>query len=427
MEAKLKRLRNDPVLFAKLFMGFEPFDYQEKILLDPSKRICACMGRQVGKTTTIAVKVVQFAFTRPDTTTLVISPSLRQSMILFSRIEGFIYRSEILRQSVVRRTRTIIQLSNGAQIVALPCSENLLRGYTADLVICDEAAFMPERIISSVLFPMLATTGGLLILLSTPWGKDNLFYRAFMDPKWSIHHVKSNECPLISKEFLEEQRGLMTEEQFQMEYEAEFSEASTTYLPQDLIRSCVVKAEEIGIEFETDIERFKQAGCFAGVDLGKRADYSVISAVEKDGDLLKLVFHKQFDLETPYPQVIGALKRMHELAQFKKIMVDRTGVGEAVLDEISDLPVDGVMFTEQRKANMMGGLKVKMEQGNLAISYDRDLCDQLNEQQYEYKKTGRLHFWHPLGRHDDRLWSLALAVYATRGEESTLPIAVSGP
>ena len=182
MKEELERLVENPVLFAELLLDFKPFSYQEKLLMDKSKRIVACMGRQTGKTTTIATKAIHFAFTHPNTTTLIVSPSLRQSMIMFDRILSFIYRNPLLIKSIVRKTRTIIQLSNGSQIIALPCSEHLLRGYTAHLVICDEAAFMPEEVITEIIFPMLSTTKGSAIFLSTPWGRDHFFYRAFMNP-----------------------------------------------------------------------------------------------------------------------------------------------------------------------------------------------------------------------------------------------------
>lgn len=182
----------------------------------------------------------------------------------------------------------------------------------------------------------------------------------------------------------------MTSEAFEMEYEAEFAESASSYFSQDLIRSCVLKAQEIGLEFTDDVERFDISGCFGGVDLGKKQDYSVISAVERTGDLSKLVFHRQFPLETPYPEIIGAIQRLHQRAPFQKIAIDRTGIGEAIMDELRERPVEGVLFTEQRKADMLGGLRVKMEQGNFALPYDRELCAQLNDQRYEYTKSGKL-------------------------------------
>ena len=151
------QLYEKPVFFAHKFLEFEPFNYQEKLLNDKSQRIIACMGRQTGKTSTIAARAIHYAYTHKKTTTLIISPSLRQSMIMFDKILTLIYNNPFLSSSVKRKTHTIIQLSTQSKIIALPCSENLLRGYTAHLVIADEAAFIPENVITEIIYPMLKT------------------------------------------------------------------------------------------------------------------------------------------------------------------------------------------------------------------------------------------------------------------------------
>ena len=226
------KLRCDPVFFAESVLGFNVFPYQAELLRSQSKRIVACWARQTGKTTTIAVKVIHFAFTNANTTTLIVSRGLRQSMIMFGVIEHLVNSHPVLRRSVLKSTRTLIQLRNGSQIIALPCGPDgaSLRGYTASLVVMDEAAFMPEDVISSVIFPMLATTNGIAIMLSTPWGRDHVFYRSFKNPTYWSQHVKAEECPLISKEFLEEQRRDIGELRYKMEYEAEFIEGEHCFL-----------------------------------------------------------------------------------------------------------------------------------------------------------------------------------------------------
>jgi hypothetical protein len=103
----------------------------------------------------------------------------------------------------------------------------------------DEAAFMPEDVIASVIFPMLATTNGTAIMLSTPWGRNHIFYRSFKNPDYWSQHVRAEDCPLISKEFLEEQRREIGDLRFKMEYEAEFVEEENSFFSQDLIRECV--------------------------------------------------------------------------------------------------------------------------------------------------------------------------------------------
>jgi len=58
-----------------------------------------------------------------------------------------------------------------------------------------------------------------------------------------------------------------------------------------------------------------------------------------------------------------------------------------------------------------------MEQGQFRMPYDRRLCQQMNEQQYEYTKNGKLKFWHPPNSHDDQLMALALSVWAAKQTE----------
>jgi len=407
-----------PVDYADKVLGVKPFPYQAELLLDENKRIVACMGRQTGKTTTIAMKAIYFADTNPNVTVLITSPSLRQSMIMFDRIATFVYSIPRLRNKIVRATRTLIHFENGSRIIALPCSENLLRGYTAQMVICDEASFMPEEVITQVIFPMLSTTDGYAIFLSTPWGKDHFFYRAFVNPAYSVHKVKSEQCPLIKKEFLEEMKANMTHEAYLMEYEAEFVEALNSYFPQDLIRKCVELAQKLGVELYASLEAvFPTGDYYAGLDFGKLQDYSVLTVLKREGETLKLVYLYQFPLETPYTHVIGQLVRANQKFKFRKVLVDQTGVGEPVLEEIRNQGlsnIEGLKFTVQTKEELLSNLKIAMEQNRLAIPYHRQLCTQINEQQYAYSKSGHLQFSHPTNSHDDMLWALALSVYAAR-------------
>jgi phage terminase large subunit-like protein len=408
---------DSPVVYAESVFGIKPFPYQAELLEDENKRIVACMGRQTGKTTAIAMKAVFFADTHPNVTILITSPSLRQSMIMFDRVASLVFSTARLLNRVTRATRTMVQLVNGSRIIALPCSENLLRGYTVDMLICDEASWVPEEVITQVLFPMLSTTDGYAIFLSTPWDKNHFFRRAFVNPNYSVHKVKSKECPLIKPEFLKEMRENMTHEAYLMEYEAEFVEAVNSYFTQDLIRNCVELAQTLGADIYTSLEgQFPNGDYYAGVDFGKLQDYSVIAVVKREKENLSLIYLHQFPLETLYTHVIGHLFRAHEKFRFSNVLVDQTGVGEPVLEEMHNQGMnlaEGLMFTTETKESLLTRLKITMEQNRLAIPYDKQLCQQMNEQQCDYGKSGHLLFTHPPRGHDDMLWSLALAVYAT--------------
>ena len=212
----------------------------------------------------------------------------------------------------------------------------------------------------------------------------------------------------------------MTHEAYLIEYEAEFVEALNSYFPQDLIRKCVELAEKLGSELCPNLEHdFPKGKYYAGVDLGKLQDHSALAVVKIEDNTIKLLFMREFSLETPYAQVIGHLTRANERFHFQKVLVDQSGVGEPIFEEIRNQGVDcveGLKFTTETKEKLLSGLKMAMEQGKLAIPYERRLCQQINEQQYSYGKSGRLQFNHPVNSKDDMLWALALAVSASKTE-----------
>jgi phage terminase large subunit-like protein len=378
------------------------------------------MGRQTGKTTTIATKAIHYAYTHPKTTTLIISPSLRQSIIMFDKILQLTHSNPLLRKSITRKTRTIIQLTNNSTIIALPCSEHQLRGYTANLAIADEASFIPESIITEIVYPMLSTTNGTAILLSTPWDKNHFFYKAFLNPTYSTHKIQSKENPLIPQAFLTEMQQNMTAEAYKREYLAEFTEAAASYFPQELIRRCIEHAQRINLEPYANIEQQIQKGeYYAGLDLGKLQDHSALAIVQKDTETLKLVYTHEFPLETSYTEVIATTARTNTQFHLQKLLADQTGIGEPILEELQNQGIanaEGAKLTQDAKTEILTHLKLTMEQQRLALPYDKRLCQQINDQQYAYTKNGKLTFTHPQNTHDDQLWALALATYAARAE-----------
>ena len=446
------RLKNDPVFFAKKIMGFETFPYQRKLLMTDAKRIVAVWGRQSGKTTAISIKVIHFAYTNPNVTILIVSKGLRQSMIMFSVITNYILSNSVLRMSVARYTRTQFHLKNGSRIIALPCSQDgaNLRGHTAHMVIMDEAAFMPEVVICNVIFPMLATTNGVAVMVSTPWGRNHIFYRSFTNPKYWVQRVTSSECPLITKEFLEEQHEQIGDLRYRIEYEAEFIEDQNALFTQDIIRGCIETYKERELITDKQILTIKTRfrGEYAlGCDLGKRFDHSVIFLLKKEkvtilseetgrpivlDPVYPVVYIRQFDLRTKYKAVTGWIKMLYEKFPITYGCVDQTGVGEGVMedlsDEVEDGVIEGIWLSAPKKQEVLMYLYTKMEQQRIPIPFKRELISQLNEQQYYYgtskqkvvaEERGVMLFGHPEGRHDDQLWALAMAAFATRGQPSS--------
>jgi len=420
------QIPNDVVEFAETLFNFKPFEYEAKLLEEKSKRIVVRWSRQVGKTTCIAVRAIWFAATHPKTLTLIVAPTLRQSMIMSDRIQDFLlsmpagYRSLLID----RLQRTTMRFKNGSRIVALPNSPQLLRGYTAHQVICDEAAFFKDDqlIFYNVLYPMLSTTDGALIVSSTPWSKDSVFYKMCQNEEFKQFVTTcedAKQAGLVTQSFINEMKQQLPFERFQREFMAEFLEDVDTWLTQSLIVSCIDSQLQL-----YDFQDQPKGEFYVGVDFGKEQDYSVVLVAEKSGSTLRVVHVHRFPLKTEYASVIGYVKslqdRWHEV---RAIYADITGVGNYIVEDMVRSGIQGVMgigFTVQSKEEMATILREKMRTSEVKIPYvpanrleDVDMTAELNIEKYKLMKTGHIQFAHPVGGHDDVFWSTALAVYAS--------------
>jgi phage FluMu gp28-like protein len=422
----------DSVEFAKALFKFTPKDYQAALLEDKSKRIVVRWSRQAGKTTCIALRAIWYALTHPKTLTLIVAPSLRQSMIMSDRIGDFLMGlpKPTRLQLIEKLQRTTVRFKNGSRIIALPNSPQLLRGYTANQVICDEGAFFKDDdlVFYNVLYPMLATTDGTLIVSSTPWSKDSVFYRMCQSKDFSPHvatQAQVVQSGLIKQSFIDEMRAQLPAERFQREFEAEFVEDVDAWLSQSLIVQCIDSKLQL-----YDFQDEPQGEFYVGVDFGKEQDYSVVLVAQKVEGSLRIVHVHRFPLKTEYASVIGYVKslqdRWHEV---RAVYADVTGVGNYIVEDMvrsGIQSVTGVTFTVQSKEEMATILREKMRSGEVRIPYvpanrleDVDMTAELNIEKYELMKTGHLRFSHPEGGHDDVFWSTALAVFAA--VQSPLP------
>jgi phage FluMu gp28-like protein len=391
----------DPAVFAEKILKFKPFPYQVQLLRDKAKRIIVCAGRQVGKSTTIAAKALHFAATNPRTTTLIVSATLRQSMLMFDKILDFIEAGP-LRRSVKYRTRTRVKFSNGSWIIALPSGRygHTLRGHTAHLIILDEAAFIPIEVIENVVFPMLATTNGDCWMLSTPWGTDHTFYRAWNSPDWSKHHWPTSVNPLVSPQFLEEQKNLIGEERFRIEYLAEFVSEEDSFFPISLLRSCV-----------EDYTPTLEPGLVWGYDPGGKDSMAAIVAVKWVGEKAYVMFHKAIKSDS-YVTVDLMLADLHKQYPFSRLVFDRTGIGGPLEEHLRELglPIEPVVITADRAQEMMFNMKALMENRKLALPNSFDLLNHLNAVTAEKSWSGRHLFRKRTGTYDDLAYALALAL-----------------
>jgi hypothetical protein len=234
----------DPVALAEQ-AGITPDPWQCAALRSTAHRAAWLCARQTGKSTTAALIALHEALYRPRSLTLLVSPSQRQSSEIFRTVSGLLNRLTI-RPTLVEDNRLSLALPSGARIVSLPSTETTVRGFAGvTLLIEDEAARVSDALHFSTR-PMLATTNGRHILLSTPFGTRGHFFEVWRDggPSWERVKIRADQCPRISEAFLEEERESMGDWWYQQEYGCQFLDAqSAAFTREDVDRAFLEEVE----------------------------------------------------------------------------------------------------------------------------------------------------------------------------------------
>ncbi len=225
----------DPVAFAQL-LNIEPDPWQRDLLTSNDTRVILNCCRQSGKTTIVSVLALHHALTRSKSLVLIFSPSERQSKEFLRKIQDYYRELNSPGGSLVNSASTL-ELTNRSRIVALPSSEATVRGFSApSLVLVDEAAQIDEELYYAVL-PMLSVSRGRLILLSTPLGKQGIFWRAWeLHDGWKKVKVAADQCPRISDDSLAQAREEMGQVRFAQEYLCEFVQNEGSIFKEEWIK-----------------------------------------------------------------------------------------------------------------------------------------------------------------------------------------------
>ena len=310
------------------------YDPWQKQVLETTGNLAICAGRQVGKSTIISEDAGTYALDNKNKTIMIIASTERQALLLFEKILSWIYikNKNMISKGKDKPTKHTLKLVNGTIIHCLPTGDSGygIRGYTIDRLYADEAHFIKEEVWAAV-SPMLATTGGDIILLSTPFGSEGYFHRCFHDEKFTSIHVSTAEVAEQRKEpqrtqmleFLKDEKLRMTKLQYQQEYLGLFVGGIQRFFDDDLINACCVlnegKPSVLGKRFQ-------------GIDIARMGgDETVLLSLDMIGENLN-----QIDLTIPEPQTLTDTARLiiskDRNINHKKIYIDDGGLGVGVFD-----------------------------------------------------------------------------------------------
>lgn len=354
-------------------------------------------------------------------TVMVIAADRKQARSAMRYVSGLVQSNPMLRRMVTKETGESIEFDNRTCIEIHTASLRSVRGYTLAAVIADEIAFWhseganPDREIIAALRPALATLGGKLIALSSPYAKRgalwDMFKRHFAteSPRVLVARAPSLTMnPTLPRHVVDDAMR-DDPEAARAEYLAEFRSDIAGFVDPDLIAECTRPKPR-------ELPRVHGVSYVAFVDpAGGGADEFTIAIGHRDGDaaVVDLVQGRRGS-----PAGIVA-----EYAQ----VLDRYGIASVTGDRYAgrwprdEFAKHGVRYgvSELDRSGLYIETLAAMNSGRVELPP----CDVLTRQfiglERRTSRSGRDQIDHAPGANDDRANAVAGVVAALTRQKAT--------
>jgi phage FluMu gp28-like protein len=311
-----------------------------------------------------------------------------------------------------------VKFPNGSRITALPANPDTARGFSANVILDEFAFHAKSREIWAALFPVISKSGLKLRVISTPNGKGNKFYELMTAAEgsvWSRHIVDIYEAVRqgLDRDVEMLRKGMADADAWAQEYELQWLDEASAWLPYDLIASVEHPA--------SGLPGLYQGGpCFVGVDIAARRDFFVIWVMEQVGDVLwtrEVIARRRIT----FAEQDRLLDEVMQCYRVVRVAMDQTGMGEKPVEDAKrrhgETRVEGVLFTPANRLDIATALKERFEDRTARIpAGDVTLRADLHAIKSQVGLTGqrRLVADDDTDGHADRFWAAALAAGAAR-------------
>lgn len=397
---------------------FRPHDGGQKDVLRSTARFRVVRaGRRWGKTKVAARIEIRKALDKPGSMNWWIANSYRNVRRGYKEVVRQI-PPELLAKPAPASTAQDLALDfvNGSRIEFYSAGNpDALAGEGVDFVVADEAALWPkgEEVWYQLVRPTLADHYGNGLLISTPRGR-NWFYdldmkgRMASEPEFESWHFRQTDNPYIPQSETDALRDEMPDVLFRQEIMGEYVANAASIFDLSTPNSV------IGFEEEPE------GHIYIGIDLARKNDFSVITAV-RESDRLP-VYHTKFkDIKWPIQRerIIDVIAEIegYPAVTGTTVMLDQTAVGDVVVEELQDEGHDvlGLVFTNQWKRKAVVRLSKDLELGNAHILEVQR--EEFESYEYEITEAGNYKFEAATG-HDDEVSAKLLEHWALTEEGS---------
>jgi hypothetical protein len=337
----LDRARDDLAEFARL-VGYDLMPWQADALKLERRYSVVVAPRQVGKSRSLALLGLWWAFRRPGAHVLLVSAGEEASRRLLGMAAEFASSSPLLRGSVVDEFASLLTLSNGARLKSVPASERQIRGEQCSLLLCDEAAIIDSDLLLNACIPTTsAEPDARLVFASSPGAPEGAFYDLARQGDEGVEHVQSfhwslSDATWVIPSVVDAARASLAPAAFTREMLGEF--ADTGIDERVCERAWIERAQRLRFEESSE-------PVFA-VDVARHGgDETII--VRISGGRARVVWAaKGLQSIMPIASQIETLSKA-EPGPAPRFLIDVDGIGWGVFD----------------RCNQIGGLRVSAFQG----------------------------------------------------------------
>ncbi len=408
------------------------YAYQRRWFLDRSRFKIGMFARQTGKTFTTTLECVDDAYEGMTigkrSRWVILSRGERQAKEAMNEgvkphakayglaLEESEYDFKTPNDTTFRALE--VEFPDGSRIVALPANPDTARGFSANVFLDEFAIHKDSRAIWGALFPVISA-GWKLRITSTPKGKGNKFYELMTanDSVWSRHVVDIHQAVAdgLPRNVDELRAGLADEELWAQEYELQWLDEATAWLPYELIFS--VEDPAAG-----DPAGYTGGPVYIGNDISAGGgDLWVAWVWELVGDVLwcrEIVELRRAKFATQD----AVMDELFERYRVVRLAMDQTGMGEKPVEDAQkrygSTRVEGVHFTGPAKLVLANSGKQRFEDRKVRIPEGSpSLRADLHSLVKIIGPTGNVRFVAPRegGSHADRTWAAFLGVHAADG------------
>lgn len=328
----------------------------------------------------------------------------QQAKVAMSYVRAFVEESPILARMVERINTESVELTNKVSIEVHTSSYRAIRGRTLLAAIFDEASFWrsdqsanPDLEIYRAAIPALATTGGMLLAISSPYSRRGLMYQ-----KWKKHFGQDGDVLVIqgsTQDFnptipqaIIDQALEDDPEAAKSEWLGQFRSDIASFLQRDQVEQCV----RPGL-LELPYDSKHRYTAFVDPAGGGQDEFCMaISHVEDQTAIIDVV-----RAERGVPaSIVGEYAQTLKAYRITEVVGDRYG-GSWPADEFQK---HGIRYqtADQSKSDLYVDLLPRINSGRVELPPDEKLIGQLINLERRTGRSGKDSIDHGPGQHDDR-------------------------